>query len=253
MWTVSGNRFVFQRIFIYFSSSLYFCVCLWKRNSKSAPHKIMSTTSSLFDSLLKLPPEVLEKMGFQRPSPTISESDGSDTDNGQNNKRDKKSSDEAIAAEMLKPLIFDDDSASADTPPPRPAWNASPSEIFSLCHPAGPQFFVRDNFLGRDSAMRVRKAVQELRAAGALRAAGMGREGSKVRVTTLLAFELLNSCMRACLCVCVCVCSGFLFVVAAAVITDVVVVASVCECWCVLQSGAARYFEEMKSCGFPTD
>ena len=141
----------------------------------------MSKTSSLFDTLLKLPPEVLEKMGFQRPPPSQAQSASGPSSSNNNN-----SSDESVAAAMLKPLIFDDDdadSASADSPSPprRPVWKVSPSEMFSLCHPAGPQFFVRDNFLGRDSAMRVRKAVQELHAAGALRAAGMGRDGAKVR------------------------------------------------------------------------
>ena len=139
----------------------------------------------LMPFLLKLPPNVLERMGFQRPPPQA----------------DVGASDTEIAAQMLKPLLFgggDGSTASGavGTEPEsiqqqqqqaleesrRRIGMLSPAENFSLRHPSGPKFFVRDGFLGAEAAARVRDAVVALHRGGALRPAKMGRGQSKVRV-----------------------------------------------------------------------
>ena len=166
--------------------------------------------------LLSLPPHILEKMGFKRPSVSA----GSDNTNDNNNNNGEPD-EAAIAAAMLKPLIFGEDqdhlptpqtqtstatidatteistapaiatetessspsrttTATVTTSPPpsttSAASRASPSELFSLCHPSGPQFFVRDNFLGRQTALKVLRAVKTLHQKHhVLRPANMGR------------------------------------------------------------------------------
>jgi len=115
--------------------------------------------------LLSLPPNVLKMMGFSEPASTH------DT-NG-------VSTNETTAEAMLKNLLFDDDRLPA-VPQQHKASDLSPCEAFSLLHANGPQYFVRDNFLGRAVALKLRDTVRALRDKGALRPAGMGKGGAKV-------------------------------------------------------------------------
>ncbi len=142
-------------------------------------YHIAMTTTNTMELLLGLPPSVLEKMGFKRP---LGAPDSQD--------------DAAISATMLRQLIFgDEDAAAGGTTSgggsiegslsvgssPHTATDPSPPEVFAMSHPDGPQFFVRDGFLGTVRAQQVRSSVVQLHECGALGAAKMGRGSRKVR------------------------------------------------------------------------